>query len=102
MPVVRVLGEEVVNVHNMYSRSFRLRSLITAAAALALAVTAADCGAAAASSGSNATSAASSRTATPTASAASASPVHGGSLTVDVPTSPQDFDIDTTNDNESI
>ncbi len=32
----------------------------------------------------------------------SGSPVHGGSLTMDIPTSPQNFDIDTTNDNESI
>lgn len=33
---------------------------------------------------------------------AGGAPVHGGSLTMDIPTSPQDFDIDSTNDNESI
>jgi peptide/nickel transport system substrate-binding protein len=35
-------------------------------------------------------------------SGAGGTPVHGGSLTMDIPTSPQNFDIDSTNDNESI
>jgi peptide/nickel transport system substrate-binding protein len=41
-------------------------------------------------------------TASAQAASSSSTPQHGGNLTVDIPTSPQDFDIDTTSDNESI
>lgn len=83
-------------VHILRSQTRKAHVTGACLAALCASVALAACG------GSGTTTLASLHKSTTPSGGSGGTPVHGGSLTMDIPTSPQNFDIDSTNDNESI